>query len=249
MIFNPAKLKQYRYDRSLTLQELSARSGVSWQAIQKYEAKKSRPKSGEIVRRLASALRCRVEDLCDEENEILMKQTSDVEVAKDSGRWLRLPICAMAQAAQIGTEAFPLANCLADPEADSVAFSLAKPGDTIVRVRGKSALPWFPAGTLLLVRFSQNLRNGDLVVAVLEGGEVVFKIFVATEKRIALLPIDPAIDNARFEFDRSTMPDEIRFYRVIQSMRNERALSDAMTAAGIAHGWEKELAKLKGEKK
>lgn len=250
MIFNAKKFGRWRYERGLTQVELAKRSGVSWQAIQKYETKKSRPKNGEIIRRLAAGLRCRVEDICDEEEAVLLAAANgnEVEVVKDAGRWLRLPICSMAQAAHIGTEAFPLADCLADPEADCVAFSLAKPGDTIVRVRGKSAMPWFPAGTLLLVRFSQNLRNGDLVVAVLDGGEVVFKVYLATERKIALLPIDPAIDNARFEYDRDTMPDTIRIYRVIQSMRNERALADAMTEAGIAHGWEKELAKLREKK-
>ncbi len=170
------------------------------------------------------------------------KAESDAEVATDvSGSWL--PVISDAAAAECNPGLMPLLDCVNQYSEEKAFFPSGKPTDFVIRVSGDSMLPWYPSGTLLLVRPYQDIPNGKRVVAVLDEGEIIFKIFARTRKNeIALMSINDH-DGRDYLFPSSGKG--IRYIcRVVQSIRNEDDLDSAMSATGLHHNWEKKLDKL-----
>lgn len=176
------------------------------------------------------------------EREAEKKAKSDVEIATDiSGAWL--PVISDAAAAECNPGLMPLLDCVNQYSEEKAFFPCGKSTDFVIRVSGDSMLPWYPSGTLLLVRPYQDIQNGKRVVAVLDEGEIIFKIFARTKKnQIALMSINEH-DGRDYLFPASGKG--IRYIcRVVQSIRNEDDLDSAMSATGIHHNWEKKLEEL-----
>jgi len=173
------------------------------------------------------------------------KAKSDAEIPTDvDGAWL--PVISDAAAAECNPGLMPLLDCVNQNSEEKAFFPSGKPTDFVIRVSGDSMLPWYPSGTLLLVRPYQDIQNGKRVVAVLDEGEIIFKIFARTRKNeIALMSINNH-DGRDYLFPASGKG--IRYIcRVVQSIRNEDDLDSAMSATGIHHNWEKKLDELNGK--
>ena len=167
---------------------------------------------------------------------------SDAEIAQDiDGQWM--PVISEAAAAECNPGLMPLLDCVSQYAEEKAFFPSGKKSDFVIRVSGSSMLPWYPPGTLLLVRPYQDIQNGKRVVAVLDEGEIIFKIFARTKNNeIALMSINDH-DGRDYLFPASGKG--IRYLcRVVQSIRNEDDLDDEMLLSGIHHAWEQKLQKL-----
>ncbi|MBQ9502881.1 MAG: hypothetical protein IJU70_12040 [Lentisphaeria bacterium] len=153
------------------------------------------------------------------------------------------PVISEAAAAMCNTAFIPIADWASDYAENFVSFSEGRPGDFVLRVSGDSMLPWYPPNTLILARPNERLKNGDRVIAVLEDGSVVFKVFAENEKFFFLLSINET-DGRDFKFEKNNFSAVRGIYLVIQSMRDERALDRAMTARGITHFWQNRMKNL-----
>lgn len=152
------------------------------------------------------------------------------------------PVIGEAAAAEVNTLAFPIAEWADKYSEERQYFPDGQPGDFAIRVSGNSMMPWYPPGTILLVRANQRIRQGERVIAIMEAGEVIFKIYAEKDNKFALLSID---DNGIDYLYPPRSPSEIRgLYRVISSVRNEEKLDFAMRQAGIHHRWEQKLKEL-----
>lgn len=153
-----------------------------------------------------------------------------------------VPIISSAAAATCNPGITPLLDCVNQYSEDKTWFKQAKEGDFVIEVTGTSMSPWYPDGTLLLVRPYQELKNGQRVVAVLDSGEIVFKVYAEKDNQICLFSING--DGKDYIFKKPIVP--LRYIcRVIASQRNEDALDEEMSHAHIIHGWQEKLDKLK----
>ena len=132
----------------------------------------------------------------------------------------------------------PIAEYAIDNPKKLVSFSNGRPGDFAIEVVGDSMLPWYPEGTILLVRPNIRLSSGDPVVAVLEGGEVVFRIFYEGSGKVTLASLD-GDEKHTYQFDIKDNTYVKTVYKVIQSMRDETAILKAMRESGLLQGLEK----------
>ena len=163
-------------------------------------------------------------------------------VRPPSGEGCFVPIITSAAAATCNPGLVPLLDCVNQYSEDKTWFKQAKDGDFVIEVSGSSMSPWYPEGTLLLVRPYQELKNGHRVVAVLDSGEIVFKIYAEKGDKICLLSIDR--DGRDFIFTKPMVP--LRYIcRVIASQRNEDDLDEEMRHVNISHNWQKKLNDIK----
>lgn len=148
------------------------------------------------------------------------------------------PVISMAAAAEAAGVVYMPIDEYAELYAEQrLSFSAGQPGDVVMRVAGDSMLPWYPPGTFLLIRPARGIRSGDRVVAILDDGEVVFKVFVERKKTWMLVSING--DKGRnYIFKKEDRQGVRAMYVVIQSMRHEKELDEAMREKGIHHSWE-----------
>lgn len=173
-------------------------------------------------------------------------EKSNAEVVSDlEGAWL--PVISEAAAAECNPGLMPLLDCVAEHSEEQAFFTMGRKTDFAIRVSGSSMMPWYPPKTLLLVRPYQDIQQGKRVVAVLDNGEILFKIFARTkDNRIALMSIN---DEEGQDFFFPSSGKGIRYIcRVIQSIRNEDDLDDAMRESGIHHRWEEKLQQMENLK-
>jgi phage repressor protein C with HTH and peptisase S24 domain len=117
---------------------------------------------------------------------------------------------------------------------ERVSVHNGRPGDVAIRVVGDSMEPWYPAGTIVLVRPGARLRNGDGVIAILADGSVVFKTYVERKDTFLLLSINE--DNGcKLEFKKSDHFAVRGIYLVVTSIRDEIKLRETMHASGKRH--------------
>lgn len=171
---------------------------------------------------------------------------SEVEIVRDMpGEYL--PVISEAAAAECNPGMMPLLDCVNQYSDEKVFFTAGRKTDFAIKVSGTSMMPWYPPKTVLLVRPYQDIQNGKRVVAVLDDGEIIFKIFARTkDNRIALMSINDQ-DGRDYLFPANGKG--IRYIcRVIQSLRNEDELDEAMAEMGVHHHWEDKLDNLNEEK-
>ena len=167
---------------------------------------------------------------------------SDVRPASSEGMFV--PIISLAAAADCNPGLMPLLDCVNENSDDTAYFKQAKPGDFVIEVTGSSMSPWYPDGTLLLVRPYQELRNGQRVVAVLDDGSIIFKIYAEKGGAICLFSIDG--EGKDYIFRKPRVP--IRYIcRVIASQRDEDDLDEEMRHHHVAHDWQRKLNEIADE--
>lgn len=171
------------------------------------------------------------------------KPVSNAEFYRPEKAVKKFPVISAAAAAECNTCYMPIAEYASLNAEGEVSFTEGRDGDIVIRVSGTSMQPWYPEGTLILVRPNACLRNGERVVAVLSDGEVVFKCFAEKGDYFYLLSINEN-DGKDFKFSKKNYTAVRNIFQVIQSMRDERAVDKAMNDAGIHHFWEKKLREL-----
>lgn len=153
------------------------------------------------------------------------------------------PVISMAAAAEAAGSIYLPIDEYATMYADEyVPFSQGRKGDFVIKVAGNSMMPWYPPGTCLLVRPFQRVKNGDRVVAVMTNGDILFKCFVELEDTILLLSVNED-DGCKIEVPKTDRCTIRALYKVIQSIRTEADLDEAMKENGKGHFWEKYLIK------
>ena len=169
-----------------------------------------------------------------------LKEKSNAEpvLIKSDGKVF--PVISEAAAVSCNTTYIPIADFAIENSEELRFFDAGESGDIAIRITGNSMLPWYPPGTLILVRPNTRPRNGERVIAILEDGEIVFKIFSETQEHIHLLSIndDEGLDLHIAKDDYQSIRD---IFVVIQSIRNERELDRAMREAGLNHRWEEKI--------
>lgn len=164
-----------------------------------------------------------------------------IEVKPPDGEpaMLKVPVIGFAAAATVNPAIMPIAEFASEYADDYQAFPLAQPGDFCLVVSGDSMLPWYPEGTRLLCRPCRPGR-GQRVVAVLGSGEVVFKVFADKGDKFCLFSINDD-GGEDFVFSKTDFGAVRAIYSIIESIRDERAIDQAMRSSGIHHRWEDKL--------
>lgn len=157
-----------------------------------------------------------------------------------------VPLVSMAAAVARNPAIIPIADFLDENTEDKVMFpnGMGKDGDFAIRICGDSMSPWYPDGTVVLVR-PQKPLTGDKVVAVLADGEVVFKYFVDNDDEYTLAPENS--HGAAITVKKSDFGKIRSMYRVICSIRNELDVQRDARAEGYKPSWE-QYVKKGGEK-
>lgn len=151
---------------------------------------------------------------------------------------VEFPVVSMAAAAEHNPAIMPIADFLSEYSEDKIMFpvGMGREGDFAIRICGDSMQPWYPSGTVVLVRPGKP-STGDKVVAILGGGEVVFKYYVDNGDSFVLAPENDhghAITVKKSEFGAVRS-----MFRVVCSMRNELDVQKGAKAEGRAQSWEK----------
>lgn len=150
------------------------------------------------------------------------------------------PVISLAAAAECNTAIIPMTDYADANSQERVPFHNGRPGDVAIRIVGDSMEPWYPAGTIVLIRPGARLHNGDGVIAILADGSVVFKTYVELEEAFLLLSINE--DNGcKLEFKKRDHFAVRGLYLVVSSIRDEIKLRETMNANGKRHFWEKYL--------
>lgn len=150
----------------------------------------------------------------------------------------QFPVISLCAAAEVNTTYYPLAEYADQYAEEQATFTAGRPGDFVIRVCGDSMKPWYPPGTLLLVRPHQHIKNGDRVIAVLGDGDVIFKCFVERKKTIMLVAINGE-GGKNFEFQKNDFAAIRDLYKVIQSLRTEEEIDHAIHENGMKQFWQK----------
>lgn len=237
----------------LSIEECAKKSGLGASTIKSWLNGK-RNASGKNIKKLAMGLRVKVDEIVDYDSDLEKSAIHGDKFAQDvmgmeintekiTESIMNFPVISEAAAVEAsGSCYYPIGSWAEEYAEEKVSFSDGKPGDFVIRVTGSSMLPWYPAGTLILVRPNAIVTNGERVVVVLEDGSMLFKIFAEKGDEIHLFSVNEEAGKD-FHFKKNAGRG-IRIFPVIQSMRNEHALDKAMAAKGIRHNWQDKLDKL-----
>lgn len=245
------KLQVLRKKMGLSQEEIASKLNMTKQAYGKIELGKNNlhPKHWKKLAQILNISEFEIQEITGNKSPVMYdldpktnKTTRHVFPNMVTTLGIELPIISEAAAASCNPAYIPLDECINEHSEESTnLFIGAKAGDFVIRVAGTSMLPWYPPGTLLLLRPNQRIKTGQRVVAILSDGEIVFKIFAETKNTIALYAIDDT--GKDFIFNKPNIP--IRYMcLVISSLRDEQAIDKAMTEAGIRHRWEDKFKKL-----
>ena len=116
-----------------------------------------------------------------------------------------IPVISFAQAAMYDQTIEPI-DCYALNCSDETALfsEEAKPGYFAFRVEGDSMAPTYPNGTKLLIAGNEFPQRGDLVVAKLNDGQVVFKRYQRKDNVVVLESINA--EGRNFEWNIKEQP-------------------------------------------
>ena len=142
------------------------------------------------------------------------------------------PVISDAAAASVNTAYQPITDFAKKYAEEYTSFTKGRQGDFVIKVSGDSMAPWYPDGTLLLVRPNAALRNGDRVIAVLADGSILFKVFAEDDTSFYLFS-ENRKEGKDFMFAKNDFNGVRALYLVVQSMRDERALDMAKEQQGI----------------
>lgn len=139
-----------------------------------------------------------------------------------------LPTCYVVSenaVANWNTVFFPVLDLIKNSAEDhKLPCRLGLKGDFIIRVSGDDLLPWFPQGTLLLVRPHAHLETGDHLIIVRQDGTIGAALYTELANNCHLLRYEgqSAKDQG---FKKEEFPADLRaVYRIIQKANTETAL-------------------------
>jgi SOS-response transcriptional repressor LexA len=137
-----------------------------------------------------------------------------------------VPLIGIAQAADFEAALQSLDDYVHDVADETrIPFPLSRDGDVAVRLEGESMLPWYPPGTILLVRPTEFPQRGDIVVAKLGTGAVVVKRYQRRQNVVTLESLNHGSAGETYTWHVKEQPGFVQWmWPVIQSIRDERAL-------------------------
>lgn len=142
-----------------------------------------------------------------------------IKLLNSNGEKFRdVPILGWAAAQDYNHLNAQISDYLADYAEGIASFPKAREDDFAVRIEGDSMSPWYPHGTIVLVRPSERPIRGKRVIAKLATGEIVFKVYDVDGDTIKLLSLNPG--GVNFSFHKSDLW-AYWCYPVKQSLRNE----------------------------
>lgn len=175
---------------------------------------------------------------------LVFHTAAENDVERPEEKIKTFPVISEAAAATINTTYFPACEYAREYAEEFVSFSKGQEGDFVMKVAGDSMEPWYPSGTLLLVRANTCLQGGDRVIAVLADGTTLFKIFAEDEDSFYLMS-ENREEGKDYKFAKSDFNGVRALYLVIQSMRDERALDTAKRNLGIPSDWHARMKEIK----
>jgi len=156
-----------------------------------------------------------------------------------TAQFVGFPIVSIAAAATNNPAIMPIADFLDENEEKEFLLlpkGKGRAGDFAIRICGDSMSPWYPDGTIVLVRH-QKPQDGDMVVAVLADGEVVIKYYVDNGDEFTLAPENGC--GMPYTFKKSDFGAIRSMYQVVYSIRDEIAVKEAAKAEGKEPSWKK----------
>jgi repressor LexA len=184
------RIKARRKELGLTLDELAKRTGYQRSTIHNVEEGHTRA-SERLLRMLARELDLPVEELMggsDMPHLVGARRTfgamADVDAAPGmSARTIPLISWAQAGTAQAWEDVYEHEGI--------VAFNVKDPKAVAVQIRGDSMEPKYPEGTVAVIYPGREAQSGDLVIARLKNGSVMFKRFEASSDRFTFVSLNP----------------------------------------------------------
>lgn len=171
---------------------------------------------------------------------VLRPYMANAETARPStAEFVGFPIVSIAAAATNNPAIMPIADFLDENEEKEFLLlpkGKGRAGDFAIRICGDSMSPWYPDGTIVLVRH-QKPQDGDMVVAVLADGEVVIKYYVDNGDEFTLAPENGC--GMPYTFKKSDFGAIRSMYQVVYSIRDEIAVKEAAKAEGKEPSWKK----------
>jgi phage repressor protein C with HTH and peptisase S24 domain len=175
---------------------------------------------------------------------LVFHRTVENNVERPDEKVKAFPVISEAAAATVNTAYFPACDYAREYADEFVSFSKGKEGDFVIKVSGDSMEPWYPSGTLLLVRSNVCLQCGDRVIAILADGTTLFKIFAEDEDSFYLMS-ENREEGKDYKFAKNDFNGVRALYLVIQSMRDERAMDTAKRHLGIPSDWHVRMKEVK----
>lgn len=236
------RLAYYRKKKGISQEELGRKLGVpkanisAWENGSRNIPLKHIDALGQILELTEAEILNAVSDNVFAPTVPTQKTATNVQSPSQGGGFV--PIISSAAAATCNPGLMPLLDCVNQYSEEKTWFRQAKEGDFVIEVIGDSMNPWYPEGTLLLVRPYQQLRNGQRVVAVLDSGEIIFKVYAEKGDKVCLFSISDG--GKDFIFTKPMVP--LRYIcRVVASQRSEDDLDAEMHNVNMVHGWQLKL--------
>lgn len=150
----------------------------------------------------------------------------EVRPATRADLGLAVPLIGIAQAADFEAALQSLDDFVHDVADETrIPFPLAREGDVAVRVEGESMLPWYPPGTILLVRPTEFPQRGDIAVAKLHTGAVVVKRYQRRQNVVTLESLNHGSAGETYTWHVKEQPGFVQWmWPVLQSIRDERGI-------------------------
>lgn len=194
-----SRLKDLREKKGLTVPQLAKKVGYTVSVYQNIEDGSSNM-SRKMAEKVANVLGCDVSDLLDgsdhpPENGThfgTFGETPDV-VTPPGMRAKFVPLLSMAQCGSMMAY-----DDTAYTHDGFIAFNSEDPKAFAVRLAGDSMSPVFSAGDVAVIYPSKTPRNGGVVIARLNEGDVMMKLYQATADQVTLSSYNPAFPPMNF---------------------------------------------------
>jgi transcriptional regulator with XRE-family HTH domain len=184
------RVKTRRKELGLSLEELAKRTGYQRSALRNIEEGHTRA-SEKLLRQLAKHLDLPLEELMGGSDYPHISGAghtfaAEPKIITPPGITARnIPLLSWAQAGTTGAW-----NDIYDYEG-FVGFNVRDPRAVAVQIRGDSMEPLYPQGTIAIVYPSWEAKSGDLVIARLNDGTVMFKRFHVDGDHYTFISLNP----------------------------------------------------------
>lgn len=184
-------IKKYRTEHNMSMDQFSAKSGISKSYISLLE-KNAHPKTNKPI---APSIKCihQVADcICMDFNVLFSMLDGDVSISDDTlapSSGVTIPVVGRV-AAGIPIEA---AEHIIDNE--EISPKMAANGEFFgLKIKGNSMEPKISDGDVVIVRKQDDAESGDIVIALINGDEGVCKRLKKYNDSIALISTNPEYD-------------------------------------------------------
>lgn len=206
---NFADVDFYRTRKGLSKKEFSELTGLHATHYTRYLSGELRVKPerwitvANVLGVDVNELLCGSDDGTISANFVTMHSEVEGLSGEEMSEWKKVPLIGWATAQDYNNLTCPINDYARDNASDEYGFPKARRGDFCIKIVGDSMTPWYPHGTVVLVRPTEPPRNGKRVIAKLNSGEIVFKIFIENGDKIILQSLSNHNDCKNFEYSKN----------------------------------------------